>query len=323
MRSPLRTITHHWQLKLLALALAVLLWGVVSGEQMQTASFRVPLEVRVTDPAHQLVDGAAPNDVAVRFLGPARDLVDLQLRRPQVVLEVPEVESADQEFRLEPAMVQVPGELSTVRALSVEPRRLRLRFRRLGSRTVPVRVRMGPGFGTEWTVLDTPRVAPTRVEATGPAARLEGLGTVYTLPLRLSPRDSAFDRVVELDTADLRGVRLSTTRVNVSGVADQVVERTLLGVPVWLRPGLTVSPATVSIRLRGPRSAVRAIRTEDLRVLVATDSIPGGLPADGVSVPLRVESGRPGVTGTALPGVVRLYPRRLPFDTLPLLRRER
>ncbi|HEX6069011.1 MAG TPA: hypothetical protein VFZ18_04290, partial [Longimicrobiaceae bacterium] len=77
MRSPLRALTENWQLKLLALALAVLLWVVVSAEQVTSQWIPVPLQINETDPDFELVSTDIPTEVDVRFTGSGRDLVDV------------------------------------------------------------------------------------------------------------------------------------------------------------------------------------------------------------------------------------------------------
>lgn len=313
MASLLRALTQHWQLKLLAFALAVLLWIVVSGEQVQSRSLPIPLEVRVSDPNHQLVEGSVPREVEVSFVGPGREFLDLALRRPRLVLEVAEVEDAEEVFELQPGMVQVPGQLE-MRARGVDPGRVRLRFQRLESRMLPVQLRYGLGHEREWTLVDPPRVEPERVEVSGPAERVADLDGVPTVPLRLAAGDSAFERELAIDTSSLRGLRLATRRVKVRGEADQLVERTLNEVAVSVGPGVQVTPGAVSVRVRGPRRMVGLLEPTDLRVVIAIDSLPVRIPEGGMSVPLRVETGRPNVQGAPIPAVVRLFPLTLPGE---------
>lgn len=304
MRRVLDLVATNWQLKLLAFALAVLLWIVVSGEQVQSHSFPVPLEVRVSDPRYQLVKSSVPREVDVDFVGPGREFVDLALRRPVLLLEIGEVDSTESVVALAPNMVQVPSQLALA-PRRIDPARVRLRFRRIDSRVVPVEVRFGDGYGRGWTVVDSLRVDPASVEVRGPQALLDDVQSVATQALRLTPQDSDFSRWVPLDTSRLRGLTLSVRRVRVSGEADRVVDRMVAGVTVNVGPGVTVSPAAVDVHVRGARSVVGGLTPGDLRVVVAIDSIPERVPAQGIMVPLRVEA-RGGLTATAAPNIVRL-----------------
>jgi hypothetical protein len=314
LRAFLRAVTSQWQLKLLAFALAMLLWVVVSGEQLQSRVIPVPLDVRVSDPAYQLIDESVPSQVAVRFVGPGREFIEMMLRRPHLLLDVAEVQDTTEVFSLDPGMVQATGQNITARM--VDPSRIRLRFHRRASRTVPVRLLFGPGYNRTWTVLDSLTVEPESVVVTGAASLVGRIGIVPSVPLRIGLGDSIVDRRIGLDAGSLRGLTVSPATVRVRGRTDRLLERTISGVPVALGGDLVLIPDTVSVRLRGPRSIVEALQPADLRVAVAIDSIPGSIPDDGIAVPLRADPPRSGVQAAPIPVAARLFPRGEP-DTVP------
>lgn len=318
----LRRLAQNWKLKLLALALAVLLWVVVSADQITSNWIPVPLEVRVTDPAYRLREGTAPSEVQVRFTGPGRDFLDLAIRRSPLQLNIEEVGDTQEVFNLQPGMVRVPNQLS-VNPQDVRPNRISLRFVRLEDRFVPVRVQVLNELGTDWMLVDSLRVEPARVRVRGPLAQLENLAYVTTRPLTLSPGDSAFSRVVALDTTRLPGIEISSRSVRVSGVIDRIAEREQQDVPVSIGGGVGLRPPTVTVRLRGPEQVVRAMAPETFRVVVAIDSIPTRIPDEGLVVPVRVEGLPAGVSGEPRPGSVRLLPRQEPEpDTVGVLPRD-
>jgi hypothetical protein len=199
----------------------------------------------------------------------------------------------------------------------VDPSRIRLRFHRRATRTVPVQVRFGPGYGTTWTLLEPPIVEPGSVTVSGPTAAVRAVEGVPTIPLRIAAGDSVVDRELDLDPSALRGLGFSVDRVRVRARSDVLLERTLAGVQVDLGPGLVVTPDTVSVRLRGPRSLVQALQPSDLRVVVSIDSIPETIPPEGVNVPLRAESPAPGVQARPLTASARLLPRISPDESPP------
>lgn len=315
MRAFLRSLASQWQLKLLAFALAMLLWIVVSGEQLQSRLIPVPLDVHVTDPAFQLVGESVPSEVDVRFVGPGREFIEMMLRRPHLVLDVAEVQDTSEVFELEPGMVQAAGQNITAR--TVEPSRIRLHFHRRASRTVPVRVLFGPGYDRTWTVLDSLTVEPDSILVSGPASAVAKVGVVPSVPLRVGLGDSIVDRRIGIDAASLGGVNVSPSTVRVRGRTDRVLERTISGVPVSLGGDFVLVPDTVSVHLRGPRSIVSALQAADLRVAVAIDSIPETIPDDGMVVPLRADPPRSGVQAAPVPYAARLFPRPRPEEAAP------
>src|SRR5690606_39927477 len=133
-----RSLATNWKMKLLALALAVLLWVVVSAEQVTSNWIPVPLQVRVNDPEYRLIRASVPTEVEVRFSGPGRELWDLVVRRPPLVLSLNDIDSTAATFGLDADMVQLPSQFA-VRPVDVRPGAVTLDFDRVDTRLAPVR----------------------------------------------------------------------------------------------------------------------------------------------------------------------------------------
>lgn len=307
MRRFIRRLTRNWKLKLLACALAVLLWVVVSADQVTSNWIPVPVQVRVNDPGYRLLDRSVPDEVQVRFTGPGRDFVDLAIRGAPLILTIDEVQDTVELFALDPRMVRVPTQLSVV-PQDVDPERVLLRFTRLRNVSVPVRLRIRDELGRDWAVVDSLSIDPPEVLVTGPPERVRGLREIRTEEIVLREGDSAFVRSVALDTSGLRDVRVSTRRVTVRGEIDRLVTREYPDVPISIGPGVIVEPERVDTRISGAERVVGTLAATGFRVVVAIDSIPSQLPEDGVTVPLRVEGLPSGLNGTAEPSSVRLFP---------------
>jgi hypothetical protein len=136
-RQLLRRATAHWKLKLAALALAILLWVVFSSEQVTTQWLPVPVDAVVRDPGYVLAGKPEPAVVRVRFRGPGRELWEVALRPPTLVLPVRDVGAA-RSFVVEASMVDVP-EPARVVATDVRPAVVRLDLR-----SVPAAAPAGP-----------------------------------------------------------------------------------------------------------------------------------------------------------------------------------
>ena len=117
----LRRALRNWQLKLAALALAVLLWVLVRAEQPTEQWIQVRVETQLLDPAYTLTAPPAPRVVQVRFAGKWREIGALALEKLVLVLHVRNV-GRQRTFVLEPAMVRLPdGARGRVSALDVRP----------------------------------------------------------------------------------------------------------------------------------------------------------------------------------------------------------
>ena len=139
MRHLLRRATAHWKLKLAALALAVLLWVVFSAEQVTTQWVPVRVEAVVRDPGYVLSGAPEPAVVRVRFRGPGRELWELALRPPTLVLPARDVGAA-RSFVVEASMVDVPERYRVV-ATDVRPAVVRLDLQPAPSAAPPARPR--------------------------------------------------------------------------------------------------------------------------------------------------------------------------------------
>lgn len=311
----LRRLTANWQLKILAFALAVLLWVVVSAEQVTSNWIWVPLEVQVTDPNYQLVRTDLPREVQVRFSGPGRDLLDLALRRPPLRLTINQVEGTSIERTLEPRMVQLPGQIA-VNALDVRPATVQLELTRTEARSIPVQPRVSLPTGAGWVLVDSIQVTPSRVRISGLHDRVMSVMELFTEPVELTPADSVFTRTVALDSTGLRGLDFSTRTVQLSGRLDRIIERRLEGVSVDVGPGVAIEPTAVEVTLRGPARRVEALSPDFFRVVISIAEIPGRIPPGGALVPLRVDGLAPAIQALLEPAAVRLFPAETPPDTL-------
>ncbi|HEV2734638.1 MAG TPA: CdaR family protein [Longimicrobiaceae bacterium] len=307
MRLPFRALTRNWQLKLAALTLAVLLWVVVSAEQVTTQWIPVPVRVAAGDPGYVVTGGPFPAQVEVRFAGPGRELWELALERPMLVLPVDRVEADSQVFVLDPRMVRIPNGLS-VSPLDVRPSSVRVLTQRVVTRDVPVRVRIARRSRDRYVVLDTPRVSPATVRVTGRADRVTSLEAVVTEPLEIGAADSVFRRGVPLDADSLGGVRASARSVEVSARVDRVVERIIPGVAVAAPAGTVAAPERVDVRVQGPSRQVRALDAAALAVTVLADSVPAAFPPGGLPATLRVGGVPDGLSARTVPASVLLSP---------------
>lgn len=312
MRFRLRTLTRNWQLKLAAFALAVLLWVVVSAEQVTSEWLPATVEVDIRDPDRTLVQGPEPDEVRVRFSGARRELWELAFNRPRLRVVVTESDAARVLIPLEPQMVRIPAGLNTVAAREVRPTSVRLMLEELASREVPVRVQVGRGLPEGFTLVDSLRVNPARVRASGPADALVRLQSVPTRPLNLSGVEDSFVRYVSLDTAGLRGVRFHPSEVQVSGEVERLAERTIRVTPFVPRAGTLVTPGEVEAVLTGPESVVGNVSPEDVRAVVPSEEIPALIPPEGILVPVVPEQSIPGLQVRFNPARVRLTPLAQP-----------
>jgi hypothetical protein len=305
-RSLVRTLTYNWRLKLAALALAVLIWAVVSAEQVTSQWIPVRVDPVVRDPEFVITSPAEPAMVSVQVTGPGRELWELAINRPTLVLSVRDV-GERRTFGLDPSMVRIPQGLA-VRVSDVRPAVVTLGLERLASRMVPVRARIAARSTQRYVIGEDVVVLPAEVRVTGPADRVAALEALATRSFDVVPDDSTFSHEVVLDTAALEGLSFTRTRVRVSGSVDRRVERTVGPVTVSAPDGLRAQPAGVTVRLAGPERALRQVFPGALRAVVVRDSLPPALPPAGADARVVVEGLPAAVSAIAIPERVRVLP---------------
>lgn len=190
-------MSERWQLsllRLLALALAVVLWANVtvtkreklSEKQIDASlSYNTPRGMVLLDPAQT---------VKVRLRGPDRRIRTLVPFVVDVVVDLSGYDPGRVEVDLGPENVLRPDD---VEVLSVEPSHLRLTLDRVETRAVPIEVRF-TGEPAGGSIPGPVRTSPERALVQGPATRLAALGSVATQAISLNGRALSFSQGVGL-----------------------------------------------------------------------------------------------------------------------------
>jgi YbbR domain-containing protein len=193
----LRALTEHWQLKLLALVLAVALWFFVGSAERTEIALALPVE-------YVGLEGPLTLD------GPRREMVDVQLQATRwaaahvspatvrVRVDVSGLREGDNVIHLVPESVQAP---SGVRVTRVAPAWATVRTVRAATRTVRV-VPQVQGRPAPDHVLGPVVVDPATVEIKGPRTTIEGRSAVETQPVDVSGRRAPVTQSVGLALPD-------------------------------------------------------------------------------------------------------------------------
>lgn len=203
-----------WTLRVIALAIALVLWFVLSFSRRESESEK-PVEAAITymrsddmvilDP-RQAVDLilTGPQD-AINRVNPFEVSVQVDLRQAQ---------PGRHTVNLSPENVSLPQGL---RVASIQPSSVEVTLDRLVSRELPVEadVRGEPSAGATRGEIE---VVPPTVTLTGPASRLDDLGSLSTAVVSLEGHALSFEErvpVVVPDTIAVRDVDPSQVLVRV------------------------------------------------------------------------------------------------------------
>lgn len=297
-------IFRNFGLKVLSIALAAFLWGLVAGQREAERALRIPLEYR-NIPEHLELMGEPVSLVDVRVRGSSGSLGELRGADLVAVLDLRAARAGRRLFHLDPGDIAVP---SGVGVLQVTPSTIALVFEESAARTVPVVPDLdgepAPGY-----VVGRVTTTPPVVDVVGPASAVQQVVEATTEPVNIAGATASVRDSVTIGLPD-SVARLRTPQVGIVNVEiiPAPVERTFGKIPVELR-GLergqkgTVQPSTVTVVVRGEAASVERLTEADVDVYADLAGFANGrynLPVkcqtpSGVTV-VRVEPATLGVT---------------------------
>jgi YbbR domain-containing protein len=253
-------------LKVLSVAVAVLLWLVVTGDPVVERTLRVGLELQRAPADLELV-GAVPDSVAVRVRGPASRLSGLAPGDLSVVVDLDGVRAGRRLFPLMPSQVTAPFGVDVTQ---VTPSAVPMAFEPTAAALLPVRPRI-EGTAVAGHSVTNVSVTPSQVRVSGPESAVRGLTELFTEPVSIEAATSLVREAVTIDTSE-SSLRLdggATAVVTITIAADTIV-RTVTGVPITLRGGLPgrLSPGEAAVTVQGARAVVEPLTKADIALFV-------------------------------------------------------
>jgi YbbR domain-containing protein len=268
---------RHVGLKLLSVAIAVLLWMVIAGEETVERGLRVPLELQQFPAGLELL-GDVPTTADVRVRGASGTLSRVSPGEIVAVLDLRSAKAGERLFHLTPDQVRVPFGVEVVQ---VSPPTVAVAFEKAASRNVPIKPAID-GKPAAGYVVGKITTDPQAVDVVGPESAVLRVVEALTEPLSIAGAVGPVQETVTVGTLD-SAVRLRTQRT--AKVTVQIVpaplEQTVRDRPVHLRnvPAnlmATVVPSKVDVTLRGSREALSRIKPDEATAFVDLTGLGAG-----------------------------------------------
>lgn len=188
---------RHIGFKLLSVALAALIWLLVSGEQIVERALRIPLEFTNLPAQIELV-GNAPTVVDVRVRGSSGALNRVAAGELVAVLDLRTARPGQRLFHLTSADVRAPFGIDVVQ---VAPSNVSIAFEPSATRIVPVvpGVEGTPGDGY---LVGTVTADPPMVKVVGPSSAVARLTEAMTEPVSVAGATGPVTESVIVGVAD-------------------------------------------------------------------------------------------------------------------------
>ncbi|HXQ74231.1 MAG TPA: CdaR family protein [Pyrinomonadaceae bacterium] len=260
-----RIFIEDWSLKLLSLAIALVLWLLVTG-QNQPVTAHVNVQLNFIRPPSLEISNDPPRSVDVMLTGSRNKLDDLTTLDLVATVDISDQRAGERVLRLaDKAQISLP---QGVKVDGFQPSAIPVRLEPIVERQVPVEPKLEGQAANGYEVYGA-RPNKGSVTLRGPESRVAALQKVRTETISLGGhKDSFLATNVAIDVPDPK-VDLIDPVVNVEvDIGERRVEKSVSGVAVTAADGSRVQPASASVTVLGPSSMVDSLKTEDLKVIV-------------------------------------------------------
>jgi len=284
-RGARKVFAEDWSLKLLALAITLILWFAVTG-QNQPLTIRTGVQLNLIRPSNLDISNDPPRTVEVVLTGSRPNLQSLSPLDLVATVDVSDQLAGERVIRLslDRVTMQLPD---GVKIESFQPSTIPVRLEPRMERQVPVEVKTEgkPADGYE-----VYRINPAQmtVRVRGPASRIEALQKAPTETISLSGRKESFTASrVAIDIPDQKIDVLDPLVDLAVEVGEKRTEKSFSGVAARSISGVEVRPATAEVTLAGPASVLSELRSEDVKVVVDMSTTGGSVA--GLELPPAVK----------------------------------
>jgi YbbR domain-containing protein len=260
-----RIFLEDWSLKLLSLAIALVLWLVVTG-QNQPVTAHVNVQLNFIRPQSLEISNDPPRTVDVMLTGSRSKLDDLTTLDLVATVDISDQRAGERVLRLaDKAQITLP---QGVKVDGFQPSAIPVRLEPIVERQVPIEAKL-EGKPAEGFEIYSVRPSKGSVTLRGPESRVLALQKVQTESVFLAGHKESFTAPnVALDVSDTK-VDLIDPVVSVDvEIGERRVEKSFSGVPANGVDGAKAQPATASVTVLGPASMVGSLKPDDLKIIV-------------------------------------------------------
>lgn len=264
-----RLFVEDWNLKLLSLAIAVVLWLMVTG-QNQPVTAHVNVQLNFIRPQALEISNDPPRTVDVMLTGSRNKLDDLTSLDLVATVDLSTQGNGERIVRLaDKAVITLP---QGIKVDGYQPSAIPIRLEEIVDRQVAVEPKLEgkPADGFE-----VYSAYPNKgsVSVRGPVSRVNALQRVTTESIWLAGRRENFSVSAALNVPDPK-VDLLEPVVSVAvEIGERRIEKTVNGVTVETAQGAKVQPATTAVTLLGAASALESIKAEQIRIILDGDDL--------------------------------------------------
>ncbi|HEX6043136.1 MAG TPA: CdaR family protein [Pyrinomonadaceae bacterium] len=259
-----RIFLEDWSLKLLSLAIAIVLWLVVTG-QNEPVTAHVNVQLNFIRPQLLEISNDPPRSVDVMLTGSRNKLDDLTALDLVATVDLSDQHAGERILRLaDKAQIALP---QGVKVDGFQPSAIPIRLETILERQIAIEPKLEgkPADGYE---VYSVRPSKGSVTVRGPESRVNALQKVFTESIWLSGHKESFTaKSVGIDVADAK-VDLLDPVVNIEiEIGEKAVEKVFTGVPLANADGSKMQ-GSATITVSGPPGVLEKLKPEDMQLVI-------------------------------------------------------
>jgi YbbR domain-containing protein len=263
---------EDWNLKLLSLAITLVLWLVVTG-QNEPVTAHVNVQLNFIRPQSLEISNDPPKTVDVLLTGSRNKLDNLSSLDFVATVDISDQRAGERILRLaDKAQIQLP---QGIRIDAFQPSSIPIRLEPIQERQVPVEAKVEGKVAEGFEVYGV-SLSKAAVPVRGPASRVNGLEKALTETIWLSGQRESFTQAnVAIDVSDPK-VDLLEPVVNAEiTIGPKRSERTFSRITVVTPDGDKLQPAVATVVLVGPANDLNSLKENDVKLVFNPDSNSG------------------------------------------------
>jgi len=263
-----RIFVEDWNLKLLSLAITLVLWLVVTG-QNEPVTAHVSVQLNFIRPQALEISNDPPKSVDVMLTGSRNKLDDLSSLDLVATVDISDQRAGERVLRLaDKAVISLP---QGVKIDGFQPSAVPVRLEPIVDRQLPIEPKLEgkPADGFE-VYGATP--AKSAVLVRGPASRVYSLQSARTESIWLSGNKESFTaQNIAIDISDPK-VDLLEPVVSVDvEIGPRRAEKAFPNIGVTEANGMRVSPGVASVTIAGPPEVLERLQPNQLSIVLDGD----------------------------------------------------
>ncbi len=270
-----KTFLQNIPLKILSLALAVIMWYLLMGEEKADMGIRVPLNLSNLPPS-TIITNEVVDEINVRVSGTQNLLRGLPKMNTSISFDLSELKIGSSEFQIFPEMIHLSRGLKTI---GISPSIFTIELEPTIERTLLVEVIILGEPAKGYKVSDI-KAVPAKVKLEGAKSELKGLNRVSTVAVDISGMKDALEREVPLNLSSLHLSKVESSVVKVKiDIVERFIKKELSKNPVEvlnIHRRYKLKPKTIDLTIMGPENVLENFPMDELRVYIDLEGLGPG-----------------------------------------------